>query len=143
MDYSKKVFEMLGVEQNEVFGIKGEKRKYQIDRFLDVVVSVDKDCEIWESSDIDLSHLLNGTHEIVKIPQLTEIDRKAIDYLLAVDMPWIAKDRYRAVYAYCSKPTRHTDVWWVENSVETLQVSNKCFKFLSWEDEEPTDLRTL
>lgn len=76
----KEVFDMLGVEPNEVFKIKGcEETIYKIDKNLWVYY---KPNSSWEYSQLELSSFLTGENEIVKLPKKKLRDITLEEYIM-------------------------------------------------------------
>ena len=140
VDLTDLIFEKLGVKPYEEFMVIGIAYKYRISKKLQMELLNLENC--WEKSNPTLlGEILNGTYKIIKFPKLSEIDRKARDYFVAIGMSWVAKDADNSVFAYFEKPIRSNNGWYLKDGLSL--VDSQCFKFLSWEDEEPTDLRTL
>lgn len=70
--------------------------------------------------------------------------------LLKPKWKWIARDRNGCAYIYEAKPTKHMDddVWFEEEKKhyrvkDIFNLLELDFSFLSWEDEEPTNIQKL
>ena len=68
-DNVRKIFDMLGVEPNEVFKVKKRYSYfYKIDEKLNVFFKY-MSCEEWGESVIKIGDFLTGENEIVKLPK--------------------------------------------------------------------------
>lgn len=78
MNYSEKIFEMLGVKPNQEFYMInfGNKVKYKIDENLKVKC----DWNGWKNSQYDISDFLTGNCEIIKIHKPTKDAPPVFDY---------------------------------------------------------------
>lgn len=80
----------------------------------------------------------------IKIPLAT----KAVLENLDERWEWIAKDK-DGLFIFSTKPTKGKSIWKITGfgNVKFKEISNifKCnlFDFLSWEDEEPTNIKEL
>lgn len=145
-DYTKQIFDMLGVEPEENFRLKfigGDefiqtKGRYKLDKNLKTFWFNDNIGEWRKDLDAMFLAILNGTAQIVKIPHPTAEEQLAIDYARACGCKWIAKDENKTLAAFKEKPKKGIKEWlnttddfndWIELY---LPIS-----FISWEDEEP------
>lgn len=147
-DYTKQIFDMLGVEPEKEFKLKfmgGDqfiqtKGKYKFDKSLRTFWFNDNIGEWRRDLDAMFLAILNGTAQIVKIPHPTAEEQLAIDYARACGYKWLAKDEDKHVYAYISKPQKNNGhcVWAVNGSSDedALIIGIDIF-FIRWEDEEP------
>lgn len=141
-DYTKQIFDMLGVEPEEEFKIKGKNNAlpylYKLSEKLETY-SYDADEDRWRrlyTSEI-LKDVLNGTYKIVKIPRPTAEEQLAIDYARACGMKWIAKNKNKTVYMFTLKPSKETSYWKPDVDDVLYQPTYIPISFLSWTDEEP------
>lgn len=80
----------------------------------------------------------------IKIPLATKIILENLDE----KWKWIAKDK-DGLFIFSAKPTKGERIWKITGfgNVKFKEISNifKCnlFDFLSWEDEEPTNIKEL
>lgn len=136
IDHTEDVFKLLGVSPNEVFKVKSfSNGGYKITQDLKVYANVNEGH--WIKSAYTIADFLNGTLGICKKPVPTEIEQLAINYALACDYHWLAKDSYGDIYAYTEKPQKKSihGVW--VNSGNSMIIIKLPISFLSWEDEEP------
>lgn len=139
IDYSKEVFELLGIKPNEVFNIKGsyEGPDYRITEELMLLYY--RKNEEWLPSAFSLTDILNGELAICKKPIPTEMEQLAVDYALACGCHWLAKDKDGIVYAYKDKPEKKLCEWSYSNihiHDDFLEIGLP-ISFISWEDDEP------
>lgn len=140
MDYTKQIFNMLGVEPEEEFYLKNaadEKLEltYRINKNLYLQIKTDT---AWIPSNRQLHNLLCGDCRIVKIPHPTAEEQLAIDYARACGYKWIAKDKNKTVAAFKEKPKKGTKEWLnTTNDLDDWIELYLPISFLSWEDEEP------
>ena len=142
-DYTKQIFEMLGIESGEEFKFRLNDGKisntsYKIDRDLDVLYS---DCGDWYFCEGNvLRDILVGDYKIIKIPKLTETEQLAIDYARACGCKWIAKDKDKQIIACSCRPRKdETNDYWVcdgPSNVKLVLIELE-ISFIRWEDEEP------
>lgn len=136
MDYSEKIFEILGVKPYEEFKIADEKETYvyRITNILRIEVKIDN---AWLLSNfVHIGDILIGYKKIIKIQKPTKEEQLVIDYAKLVGYNWIAKDMDGNCYAYDTKPIKNlkNEMWGNDNSTTNLEYN---LSFLSWEDDEP------
>lgn len=141
-DRVNKVFEILGVEPNEIFRIRGThncKPEYYFDNDLElhcVLLGNDSKLDSEKSNKI-LVNLLRGYFIMQKVIVPTKEEQIAIDYALACGYHWLAKDKDGSIYAYKEKPQKTGyDYMWNDNDKGALEIGLP-ISFLSWEDDEP------
>jgi hypothetical protein len=137
-DHSKEVFELLGVSPEEIFRIGNIcSADYKITQDLKVYINHDRD--YWTKSTLTIADFLSGRVVICKKRILTEMEQLAIDYALACDCHWLAKDQDEAIYAYKEKPEKRFAEWSYANNHtkgDFIEIGLP-ISFLSWEDDEP------
>lgn len=135
-DYTKQIFEMLGVEPEEEFSFGKNKSVYKLDRKLNIMYFAGE--KFVYVSDYTILDILRGDLKIIKIPRPTAEEQLAIDYARACGFKWLAKDKNKRLTAFKEKPKKGIKEWlnttddfndWIELY---LPIS-----FISWEDEEP------
>lgn len=136
----KKVFDILGVEPNERFKIKyrGNNNIYDDIYFIkeDLTIYAEtKTTERW--TDLKIRDLLIEHYEIIKLPNFTEKEKLAIDYLKACGYKWIAKDQDDKVYAYFDKPIKNDYQWQSTKFIPDELKVDIPISFISWKDEYP------
>jgi hypothetical protein len=146
-DYTKKIFEMLGVEPEEEFRLKFDggdsfiqtKGKYKLDKSLRTLWFNDNIGEWRKDLDAMFLAILNGTAQIVKIPHPTAEEQLAIDYARACGFKWMAKDEGGTIHAFEHKPVKSAESkYWFSNELYSKFIAiGLPISFLSWEDEEP------
>lgn len=79
MDYTKQIFDMLGVEPEEEFELVSTSQyidcsleRFKIDKLLRVFGFDDIDNQGWIQTNMSLNDILLGIFKIVKIPRSTE-----------------------------------------------------------------------
>ena len=138
MDYSEKIFEMLGVEPYEEFKIADEKETYvyRITNILRIEVKVDNAWLL--SAFVHIRDILIGYKKIIKIQKPTKEEQLVIDYARLCGYNWIAKDPDGTCFAYSKKPFKSEKTWHVDFSDYTIASDLKYdLSFLFWEDKEP------
>ena len=139
MNYSKQIFEMLGIEPWEEFRIPGynSNLSFCISETLALYCKCSP-TDTWSCTNSlipDLRSLLNGTKTIIKLPKPTPDEQLAIDYARKCGCKWLAKNRGDACYAYNRKPKKEQFGWVVKDG-EAIKIHIP-ISFLHWEDDEP------
>lgn len=139
-DRINKVFEILGVEPNEIFKIKGQqnrKAEYYFDNNLELrCILLGDDFKLdGEESNKMVIDLLRGDLIVQTIIASTKDEWLAINYALACGCHWFAKDQDGAIYAYTEKPKKELAEWCCTKG-DFLEIKLS-ISFLSWEDDEP------
>lgn len=84
--------------------------------------------------------------EYKKEIKLTEAERAILESINK-DYKWIARDKSGVLYVYENKPYKVMEYDnWDENDngeIEKLGVFNHLFQFITWEDEEPYNIKEL
>lgn len=134
-DYTKQIFNMLGVEPEEEFKLgRGHSLNYFIDKELTLRV-VNRSGAKLVSFDYKLQDILTGKIKIVKIPHPTAEEQIAIDYARVCGLKWLAKNKNNTVFAFEGKPIKGVEYWILTNAkIASIDIP---ISFLSWEDEEP------
>lgn len=139
MYYSKKVFEMLGVEPDEEFKLSNGLH-----------YCLGKDLELWyrnpewtegrfESADYSIKHILNDTFQIIKLPKKitpTKEEQTAIDYAKLCGYKHLAKDKDGTIYAFDNKPHKNVEKGEWKNGFNRFRIYVP-ISFLSWQDDKP------
>ena len=135
MDYTKQIFEMLGVEPYETFKIQGMKEKFVIDNDLNLLLTDERGHFAYY---LNISGILRGDYKIIKRIKPTAEEQIAIDYARACGCKWIAKDENGDNFAYIGKPEKCSANSWrnPKDINDWMSIKIPIF-FLSWEDEEP------
>lgn len=154
-DYTKQIFDMLGVEPEEEFRLKFDggdefiqtKGKYKLDKSLGTLWFNENIGEWRRDLDAIFLDILNGTAQIVKIPHPTAEEQLAIDYARACGCKWMAKDKNKKVFAFKNKPIKadpqindnikSVGIWVNEVDGAGWIPIGIPISFLSWEDKEP------
>lgn len=136
MDYSEKIFKILGIEPDEEFKIKEIPNcLYKINKKLNVKVATTDHNDFWLRAIDVLPALLNGTYTIEKIVKpITEEEKLAVTYAKTCGYKWIAKDKDGTVFAYTHKPEKKKIFWCNGNDSMNINIP---VNFLSWKDNEP------
>lgn len=136
MNYSEKIFEILGVKPYEEFKIDiYPKFEYRINSSL--IVEIHEDT--WHVSNyVTLRSILLGDYKIIKIPKPTKEEQLVIEYARLCGYNWIAKDKNGRCFTYKLKPLKIEREWQSDFSEDTppLELGYN-LSFLSWEDKEP------
>ena len=154
MNYTDKIFEMLGVKPYEDFYLKNnngiylgygndEKIKYHITK--DFLVRLKTHQGVIKSSVYDFEDILKGIIEIVKIPEKKEPTYKefgAFVYAWSCGCEWLAKNKDGSVFAYSKKPIKFYKSWVALSAPGEIKEPKSIriethLEFLSWEDKEP------
>ena len=145
-DYTKQIFELLGVEPEEEFRIGGphaiSKDIFKYNKNFELYY---KENNKWFSAvgksfhnEKSIFKILRGEQKIVKIPHPTAEEQLAIDYARACGYKWLAKDEGDdCVYAYTQKPKfNETTKCWecIGDYGMPIEIP---ISFIRREDEEP------
>lgn len=151
MNHIEFVFDELEVKPLEDFRIAGKEGMYCLDEELRVCTKVNgkfKKNRLVES-EISVGDILSERCKLIKAPNLTDLDKKARDYFLAVGKIYVGKDVCGQKHAFSIKPSKGSYNWIGMPNPDRYhldngwRVSEECFKFIDWENKEPLDLRTL
>ena len=147
MEYTKQIFEILGVKPNEEFKITGQDHRTVYRILNNLIIQYRTYKNTWIESGIPLREFLIGHYgngevlSIIKIPTLTPKEQLAIDYAKACGCDWIAKDSSGQIFGYHSKPKKcksddsyYQDIWDFGGKNIKIEIP---ISFLSWKDEEP------
>ena len=146
-NYSKKIFEMLGIEPMEKFRVKtlmqDEQKEYDnyIYYFTSNLLCYEKEyCNEYKNY-IILPKLLSGELKIVKELSikninLTSEEQTVIDYCKLCGYKYLAKDKIGEIWAYKEKPEKRETMWLDLDNDDTTEIEYN-LSFLSWDDEEP------
>lgn len=132
-DYTKQIFEMLGVEPEEEFSFGKNKSVYKLDRKLNIMYFAGE--KFVYVSDYTILDILRGDLKIIKIPRPTAEEQLAIDYARACGMKWITTDKYGTA-AFEKKPVKGKYIWLHSEHGKCIKI-HLPISFLSWEDDEP------
>lgn len=147
-NYSKKIFEMLGIEPMEKFRVKtlmqDEQKEYDGIFYLSSgLVAYYNDgisCKDYTDYTV-LPKLLSGSFKIIKGLSTKNIkptpeEQTVIDYCKLCGYKYLAKDKIGEVWAYKEKPEKRESMWLDLNNDAITEIEYN-LSFLSWEDEEP------
>lgn len=68
-------------------------------------------------------------------------DRHFARLYLSLGYKYLARDKDGKIFLYYYKPNKMTKVWWSETGKAfIIGIGNNCFKFVKWEDDEPTPI---
>lgn len=135
MDYTKQIFEMLGVEPYETFKIQGMKEKFVIDNDLNLLLTDERGHFAYYLS---ISEILRGEYKIIKRIKPTAEEQLAIDYARACGYKWLAKDKDETVAAFKEKPSKNQSIWLnIAGYPNSWMIIRIPISFLNWDDEEP------
>lgn len=88
-----------------------------------------------------LKWLLSEYKEPVK---LTELEHGILEYLLEKrQYRFVVRERNGIIYAYKSKPKKEADSWGSLSLNNELGLFNNLFRFVQWEDSEPTSIEDV
>jgi len=89
----------------------------------------------------DIDSMLEAEFVEVKSKiKLTETQRDILKGKIAEGYNWIARDKDDDINFYTENPSKDDAEWWMELGGEYAK-SRMEFDFLSWEDEEPTNIK--
>lgn len=136
---ARKIFDILGVEPEEVFEINDMCYEFKFTNNLELYYR-DKQTptksSAWACREYarPLVDLLSGIRTIK--PKPTKEDEIVIAYAKLCGYNYIAKDKSGAVHAYRTKPAKRAECpeWDNDGCYSTLHYN---ISFLSWEDAEP------
>lgn len=147
-NYSKKIFEMLGIEPMEKFRIKTlreyEQKEYDgifyLSSGLMAYYNDGISCKDYTDYTV-LPKLLSGSLKIVKDLSIKNInltpeEQTVINYCKLCGYKYLAKDKIGEIWAYKEKPEKRATMWLDLDNDDTTEIEYN-LSFLSWEDEEP------
>ena len=146
-NYSKKIFEMLGIEPMEKFRVKtlmqDEQKEYDnyIYYFTSNLLCYEKGYSTECKNYCILPKLLSGELKIVKELSvknihLTPEEQTVINYCKLCGYKYLAKDKIGEIWAYKEKPEKRATMWLDLDNDDTTEIEYN-LSFLSWDDEEP------
>ena len=145
MNYQNKIFEMLGVKENEPFYLcYGDgslfRRGFQFRlnyRLLVEKMDLEAECDAWErcTNQTYLQGILSGELRIKKMPlePKSKEDRVVLDYAKLCGFRYVAKDKGGDVYAYSEMPCRKYNTW--NPNGDGVMHLRAPLEFIQWEDE--------
>ena len=68
---------------------------------------------------------------------ITAYDRKEAEKMIAQGYRYIARDKDQQLFLYYYKPRKLAEKWWIEAG-RAYYISASNFRFIEWENEEPT-----
>lgn len=138
-DYTKQIFDMLGVEPDEEFALKEAPHCFfKITKSLKLwSCGAEKDVWFRDTHNTQFIDILTGKFTIIKIPKPTAEEQLVIDYARACGYKWLAKNKNKTVYMYSLKPTKGKYYWRPDINDFRHQPTYIPISFLSWENEEP------
>ena len=130
--------------ENKIKALKGEIALNQNNELISCIGFHCRDCKFNVKGNHCIQNLLNWLYEEYEKPKFEiPLATKAILENLDGRCRWIAKDENGIVFVYANKPEKH-NIGWEGNSMLCLNTFNsELFSFLSWEDEEPTNIKEL
>ena len=102
----------------------------------------------WSEEWYMLGKLLNGFHEIQKLPpkpKLTEAERVILENL-PKEYKWIARDEDNKIWVFELKPDKECDYWTFKKAssmFDRIVFFEHLFQFIKWEDKEPYNIEEL
>lgn len=139
MNYSKQIFEMLGVEIGEEFKLSNGLR-YCLDKNLNLWYRNPEWAEgRFETADYSIKDILNAAYKIIKLPKKitpTKEEQTAIDYARLCGYKYLAKDKDGRIYAFDNKPHKIVEKGEWQNGFKCLKIDIPV-SFVLWEDAEP------
>ena len=146
-NYSKKIFEMLGIEPMEKFRVKtlmqDEQKEYDnyIYYFTSNLLCYEKGYSTECKNYCILPKLLSGSFKIVKDLSIKNInltpeEQTVINYCKLCGYKYLAKDKIGEIWAYKEKPEKTATMWLDLDNDDTTEIEYN-LSFLSWDDEEP------
>lgn len=128
---------LTGVEEGREFQFKDSKVISKLENGK-LYVKGDNN---WFNNSYSINYVLNN--EIELLPEkikITEKEKKILEGRLLEGYEWVVKHENGVVSFFTSRPNKNT-FYWGSDSPYTGTLCN--FKFLSWEDEEPTNIKEL
>jgi len=102
-----RVHELLGVEVDEVFGVKNWDCEYRVADYGELF---NDNGEVMGST--QLAHLINDHFLIIRKPKsLTDEQRKVLEALEHLNLPWVALDEDGTCNAFYNKPELNGAEW--------------------------------
>lgn len=78
---------------------------------------------------------------------LTDKEKEVLKALVVLELNYIARDEDDSLYAFRTKPQKLVDMWnYFEkkyNERYHIELDREFFKFIKWEDENPTNIKEL
>lgn len=151
----KKVFELIGVEPNEMFYVintgtnKEDKNKYYLSGSLLLYCETEKQTI---PSSYSIRDIIIGYIKIKKIKTWTAKEKVFAKYWQELGFKYVARDETDILEVYKEKPTKDEDDYcWTtnlrdgcyENNLEHEQILGLDFPNVKWSDREPTLLEDI
>lgn len=73
---------------------------------------------------------------------LSLLEFELLKYYIKHGYQYIARDNNKALFAYDTKPRKIPCQWWTTEKIKGIYF-DECFKFVKWEDEEPTLIQDI
>ena len=146
-DNIKKVFDIIGIQPNEPFFFKygTDKNPYYINEVLNI-----KSCKNESiSENYTIRDLLMYPSSIETKNSIKAKIETIFKFLTEIyDYNYLAKDEDGSIYIYTEKPNKNYDEWFVhfgsmeiEDELIPQYLIDHISKLVSWEDDEPLDMR--
>ena len=74
--------------------------------------------------------------------KLSRLEYELLKYYIEHGYQYIARDNDKALFAYDTKPRKIPCQWWATEKIKGIYF-DECFKFVKWEDEEPTLIQDI
>jgi hypothetical protein len=74
--------------------------------------------------------------------KLSRLEYELLKYYIEHGYQYIARDNGKALFAYDTKPRKIPCQWWTTEKIKGIYF-DECFKFVKWEDEEPTLIQDI
>lgn len=132
------VFELLGLQCNQMFRIPEDPDTFRINEELKVQYLSSRG---WQESTVTLASILESDIEVVNMP--TDEDLVVLRYAKLIGYRYVAKDASDDCYAYKTMPVRSVCDW-IECTSSDKRALDLQFSlgFLTW-DSEPFCLDNL
>lgn len=141
-DYPTNVHKLLGIKGGQRFKIRGGEEQYVLTN-LGVICTAIGDTV----PQYFLSSLINTPQNIIPIAVLTGEQKDILEAGIILEMSYVAMDKDGRVEMYDEIPTKGPSAWYIDSfdSGRSAEVPDGSIfsSILSWEDGEPTKIRSL
>lgn len=140
--YPTRMHEILGVEPDEVFMMRGETGvEYRVCPNGRIEFRVCPDEKRWSkmANQEFLEDMIN--RGVVIKPRLTEAQIEYLKAALTLEFGWLAKDEDGDTFLYEGKPKKDAETWTRDADEQCLRVYPAGIgDLVSWDDPEPLDI---
>lgn len=140
-----RICEILGVELNKPFNIKGWVRNpYTLKEICNTTgyyyIANNAGFEINKA---DIMELIEHPKLIEKIPEWTNEQKEIFKALKILGYRYITRDKAfndDNLNAYSDKPNKSYNYWIANDEIKVAELNHNLFPFIDWEDDEPFEI---